>query len=167
MKISKQLLKEIIIEEYKTFLLEQAAFASTINPAIKRFKKALQSQGGQETEEGSISMRTTGVMDQLIDTYLQHFRKRTQPSAEEYDQIENEIRRLEPTTAYGLYLQRATESLNSYLKSYIETGAFKPQILNQFSMAINMATKNINRSGHGQLRAPDPLGGATQVFTME
>ncbi len=177
MKISKQLLKEIITEEYSLVLWEQLVregmVSDTIGTAVKAFGASVNGMNTKDdyTAHGAkesrlLAQEANRILLRIVSTlakgeFLDH--------RDAFRNIIDHYRNKGPHPPYAAYIIEALGHMMQWAEKFEETGKEDYKTANYFNMALNMAAKNPNRRGHGQLPLHRPVGDAdsTQAIAME
>jgi len=161
MKFSKQLLKEIIIEEYNTLLCE-AAIADVLTPAIEKFDDKISTS--PKSPNYPISHATFKIMNDVLHRRLG------------IDQAKQRVSKIDRTGSYNKLLIGALESFLIFIHKYRKSDGrdFDSQAINNVSTSLNQAIDNFdNVKALNQRRAtytddtgdfvPSKLAGRTWV----
>ena len=185
MKISKQLLKEIIREEYTCVLIEQAIregmVRDVIQEAIFNFIWAYRAADSDDKTEGAEkSYILAKIAIDLFNKIMRDIQSRPEQIKEPLKfqttkhNIKYEIDGLEnfaPFPVFGQKVLEALRALYGWADEYSMPGRKESSKLsNKFNMALNLAAKNFGRRGFGQMRLTNDdsaLQGVTQAIAME
>jgi hypothetical protein len=179
MKISKQLLKEIIIEEYSRVLWEQliceGMVKDVIQDAIVRFSKAVKKMNTKDENESSnygakksrlMSYEAIRMFHSIIRSLTE---KKFMVNQAGFQKIIDRYENDGPWPPYGLYVLAALGYMMDWAEELENTGEASMKNPNLFNMALNVATNNVNSRAHGQMPLYRPVvdSDATQALAME
>jgi hypothetical protein len=177
MKISKQLLKEIIREEYTFFLCEQLVCEGMVKDVIQR---AIEDFGAAVQEMDTKDASSYGAKKSRLMSYeaIRILASIVRALTEEkFMEKEASLRKNidyhkqnGPWPPYGLWVIEALDTMLAWAKAYETTGEESSDLSNEFSIALNMATKNVNRRAWGEMPLKPtarPSPDDTQAFASE
>ena len=159
MKISKKLLKEIILQEYNVLLCE-GAIADVLIPAIKKFGAKVGSN--DKSPYYPNSYETFDIMSKVVGGEISR------------QQAIQRISNIDTMGSYNKLLKDALDNFIKFIDDY-EKEKFNPQAINNVSIALNKATKNYDNVQNYNRRQnvysdetiaidlDDPLAGMTRV----
>ena len=156
MKVSKQLLKEIITEEYNMMLCE-GAINDVLRPAVEKFGAALRQMPAEQRDQTYSNSRNTIMLILDIVTFFSDYYKNK-------DTLKNKISNIDTSGSYNKLLSTSVQRLLDFVDSYIK-GSFDSRAINDVSMALNQATKNLGNVENFNT-AKDIYTDDTQPFAM-
>jgi len=177
MKISKQLLKEIIREEYSLVLWEQLVregmVSDTIGTAVKRFGASVTDMDLRR-DYGAYGARESRLLAQDANRILLRIvstlaRGEFLDHRDAFRNIIDHYHNKAPHPPYASYVLAALDHIMEWAEKFEQTGEEDYKIANYFNMALNMAANNPNRRGYGQMPLFRSVGDtdSTQAFAME